>query len=181
MGLAIAPVIEAGKANLAGRMPCLGVPGCYGKCGEDVRGTGTRGNYRMRYFSQLWISVPGKCGLQACIAMIFWFIRKAYLVFICWFLVQEIENLWNIWKGWVRGVFLKNYFKAFIEFVTILLLVYVLVFRPRGSCNFSSLTRDSTLTLYIRGWSLNHRTAREVPRASFVIPIRLFQPDLSLC
>ena len=36
MGLAIAPVIEAGKANLAGRMPCLGVPGCYGKCGEDV-------------------------------------------------------------------------------------------------------------------------------------------------
>ena len=36
MGLAIAPVTEAGKANLAGRMPCPGVPRYYGKCGEDV-------------------------------------------------------------------------------------------------------------------------------------------------
>ena len=36
VGLAIAPVTEAGEANLAGRMPCPGVPRCYGKCGEDV-------------------------------------------------------------------------------------------------------------------------------------------------
>ena len=37
-------------------------------------------------------------------------------------------------------------------------------------CNFSSLTRGSALTLYVRGRSLNHRTAREVPGASFVVP-----------
>ena len=34
--LEIDAVIGAGKeVNLAGRMPCLGAPGCYGRCGED--------------------------------------------------------------------------------------------------------------------------------------------------
>ena len=36
-----------------------------------------------------------------------------------------------------------------IEFVTVLLLLYVLVFWLRGIWNFSSLTRDGTHTTYI--------------------------------
>ena len=35
-------------------------------------------------------------------------------------------------------------FKVFIEFVTILLLFYVLVFWPHGMWDLSSLTRDGT-------------------------------------
>lgn len=36
VGLEIEPVIGAGKeVNVAGRMPCLGAPGCYGRCGKD--------------------------------------------------------------------------------------------------------------------------------------------------
>ena len=35
-----------------------------------------------------------------------------------------------------------NVLKVFIEFVTILLLFYVLVFWPRGMWDLSSLTRD---------------------------------------
>ena len=37
-------------------------------------------------------------------------------------------------------------FKVFIEFATILFLVYVLVFWPRGLWHLSSLTRDRTHT-----------------------------------
>ena len=39
-------------------------------------------------------------------------------------------------------------FKVFIEFVTILLLFYVLVFWPRGMWDLSSQTRDQTCTPY---------------------------------
>ena len=54
--------------------------------------------------------------------------------------------------------------KVFIEFVTVLFLFYVLVFFwPRGLWDLSSLTRDRTRTPCIGKWSLNHRTAREVP------------------
>ena len=55
-------------------------------------------------------------------------------------------------------------FKVFIEFVTILLLVYVLVFWSRGMWDLSSLTRHRTYTLCIGRRSLNHWTAREVPK-----------------
>ena len=37
-------------------------------------------------------------------------------------------------------------FKVFIEFITILLLFYVLVFWPQGMWDLSSLTRDRTHT-----------------------------------
>ena len=54
----------------------------------------------------------------------------------------------------------KNFF---IEFVTILLLYYVLVFRPRGIWNFSSMSKDQTYTLYTGRKNLSHWTTREVP------------------
>ena len=56
-------------------------------------------------------------------------------------------------------------FRVFIEFVTILLLFYVLVFWPRGMWDLSSPTRDRTRTPCIGRQSLNHWTAREVPIA----------------
>ena len=54
-------------------------------------------------------------------------------------------------------------FKVFIKFVTILLLLYVLVFWPRGMWDLNSPTRDPTHNPCIGRWSLNHWIAREVP------------------
>ena len=54
-------------------------------------------------------------------------------------------------------------FKVFIEFVTILLLFYVLVYWPRGVWHLSSLTRDWTCTPCIGRQSFNHWTTREAP------------------
>ena len=54
------------------------------------------------------------------------------------------------------------FFKVFIEFVTILLLFYVLVLWPRGMWDLSCPTRDRTLTLCIGRQSLNHWTTRGV-------------------
>ena len=53
-------------------------------------------------------------------------------------------------------------FKDFIEFVTVLLLFYVLVFWPQGTWDLSSTTRDSICTPCIGRWSFNHWTTREV-------------------
>ena len=53
--------------------------------------------------------------------------------------------------------------KVFSEFVTILLLFYVLVFWPRGMWDPSSLTRDGTYTPCPGRRSPNLWTAREVP------------------
>ena len=50
-----------------------------------------------------------------------------------------------------------------------LLLFYVLVFWPRGMWDLGSPTRDRTRTLCIGRRSLNHWTAREVPRLIFLI------------
>ena len=50
-------------------------------------------------------------------------------------------------------------FKVFTEFVTILLLFYVLVFWPGGMWDLSSPTRDRTRTPCIGRQSLNHWTA----------------------
>ena len=55
-------------------------------------------------------------------------------------------------------------FKVFIEFVTILLLFYVLVFCPRGMWDLSSPARDRTCTPCIGRECLNHWTAREGPK-----------------
>ena len=54
--------------------------------------------------------------------------------------------------------------KVFIELVTTLLLFYVLVFWPRGMWDPSSPIRDRTYTACVERRSLNHWTAREVPR-----------------
>ena len=54
-------------------------------------------------------------------------------------------------------------FKVFIEFVTILLLFYVLIFWPRGMWDLSSPTRNQTRAPCIVRQSLNHWTTREVP------------------
>ena len=51
-------------------------------------------------------------------------------------------------------------FKVFIDFVTTLLLFYVLVFRPQGMWDLSLLTRDCTHGPCIERWSLNHWTTR---------------------
>ena len=53
--------------------------------------------------------------------------------------------------------------KVFTEFITILLLFYILVFWPPGMYNLSSLTRDWTHKPCSRRWSLNHWITREVP------------------
>ena len=54
-------------------------------------------------------------------------------------------------------------FKVFIEFVTILLLFYVLDFWLQGMWDLSSLARDRTRSPCIGRQSLNHWTTREVP------------------
>ena len=61
-------------------------------------------------------------------------------------------------------------FKVFIEFVTLLLLFYVLVFWPRGIWDLSSPTRDRTHTPCIGRQSLNQWTAREVSRYPHTAP-----------
>ncbi|XP_067580823.1 tectonin beta-propeller repeat-containing protein 2 isoform X3 [Pseudorca crassidens] len=55
-------------------------------------------------------------------------------------------------------------FEVFIEFVTILLLFYVLVFWPQGMWDLRSLTRARTRVPCIGRRILNHWTAREVPQ-----------------
>ena len=54
-------------------------------------------------------------------------------------------------------------FKVLIEFVTILLLFYVLISWPRGVWDLSSPTRDWTCTPCLGRWSLNQWTTRESP------------------
>ena len=59
--------------------------------------------------------------------------------------------------------FLWTISKVFIEFVTILLLFYVLVFWPQGMWNLNSPTRDQTRTPCVERRNLNHWTAQDVP------------------
>ena len=54
------------------------------------------------------------------------------------------------------------FLKVFIEFLTILLLFYVLIFWLWGMWDPSSPTRDQTCTSWIGRWSLKHWTTREV-------------------
>ena len=54
-------------------------------------------------------------------------------------------------------------FKVFIEFVTILLLFYVLVFWPQSTWNLNSPTRDQTHTAWVGRRNRNHWTAQDVP------------------
>ena len=61
-------------------------------------------------------------------------------------------------------------FEVFIEFVTILFLLYALVFWPQGMWDLISLTRYQTHTLCNGRQNLNHWTTRKV----------LFSPFLDL-
>ena len=66
-------------------------------------------------------------------------------------------------------IFFKIFFlmwtivKVFIEFVIILLLLYVLDFWPGGTWDLSSSTKDQTHTLCIGRRSINHWSTMEVP------------------
>ena len=53
-------------------------------------------------------------------------------------------------------------FKAFTEFVTIQLLIYVLFFWPQGMWDLSSQHRDQPRTPCTGRWSLSLQTTREV-------------------
>ena len=66
-------------------------------------------------------------------------------------------------------IFMWTIFKVFIWFVTILLLFYFLAFWPRGMRNLNSLTKDWTHTPCIGRWSLNYKTAREIPKIKFLM------------
>ena len=81
----------------------------------------------------------------------FFFLSVIYQIFIP--ITSFFFKIFLIW----------TIFKVFIEFVTILLLFYVLIFWPRGMWDLSSPTRDRTPTPCTGRQSLNHWTAREVP------------------
>ena len=73
----------------------------------------------------------------------------------------------TIWIDLILYYFLKIFFmwtifKAFIEFVTILLWFYVLVFWLQVMWDLNSPTRDWTHTPDTGRWNLNHWTTREV-------------------
>ena len=54
-------------------------------------------------------------------------------------------------------------YEVFIEFVTILLQFYIMVFWSWSIWDLSFLTRDRTHTHYIGRWSLNHWSSRGFP------------------
>ena len=66
-----------------------------------------------------------------------------------------------------KDLFYVDIFKVFTEFVTMLILFYVLFYWPRGMWDFRSLTRDGTCIPYTGRESFNHWTATEVPCLSF--------------
>ena len=86
------------------------------------------------------------------------------------------SSLFVHFSSWVRIIILTTglspffsltwtIFKGFIEFVTILLLFYVLVLWSQGMWDLSAPTRVGTHTVLCTGRrSLNHWTTREVPR-----------------
>jgi len=56
-----------------------------------------------------------------------------------------------------------DHFQIFIEFVTLLLLLYVLSFWPQGMWDLGSPVKVGTHITCIRRPSLNHWTARDIP------------------
>ena len=80
-------------------------------------------------------------------------ICKLHKLGSCNFLIYLFLKIFLMW----------TIFRVFIEFVTILLLFYVLVFWPRSMWVLSSPTRDRTSIPCIGRQSLNHWTARKVP------------------
>ena len=78
-------------------------------------------------------------------------------------ILQGVTYMWNF----LLYFLMWTIFKVFIEFITIYLLFYVLVFWLRGLWDLCSLTRDETHAL-CTGWpSLHHWATREVPGIFF--------------
>ena len=80
---------------------------------------------------------------------------------------QKMGPILSIYHSYSCCLFLLIFLKVFIEFVTILLLFYVLLFWPRGMWDLSSPTGDHTRTPCIGRQSLHHWTAKEVPHAAY--------------
>ena len=78
-------------------------------------------------------------------------------------ILQGVTYMWNF----LLYFLMWTIFKVFIEFITIYLLCYGLVFWLRGLWDLCSLTRDETHAL-CTGWpSLHHWATREVPGIFF--------------
>ena len=91
------------------------------------------------------------------------------LVFSLFLFSSPIPKVLEFSMSLIQIFFLRwIIFKVFIEFVTILLLFYVLVFWLQGMWDLSSPTRDWILTPCIGRQSLNHWTTREVPSDSIL-------------
>ena len=73
------------------------------------------------------------------------------------FAMYPMRSFHHIFSMW-------TIFKVFVEFVTILFLLYVSIFQPQGMWDHSSPARDQTCSLCTGRWRLNHWTAREVPQ-----------------
>ena len=91
---------------------------------------------------------------------------------ICFFVVAIITSGF---QGWGLEIYSLSFKKKFffdvdhfqiIEFFTILLLLYVLVFWQWGMWDRSCLTRDGISTSCIGWWSPNRWTTKEVPIVS---------------
>ena len=94
----------------------------------------------------------------------FW---RNFTMMCCTAFISYVSIQWVL-SSWGFFFFLRfffghgSFFKIFIEFVTILLLFYVLVFRPQDMWGLSSPTRGQTHTSSPGRQSLNHQTTREI-------------------
>ena len=76
------------------------------------------------------------------------------------------SNEWAMW-GYKDHSEHSFFFKVFIGFVAILLLLYILAFWPRGTWDLSFPIRDWTWTRFIGWWSLNHWPPGKSPLRTF--------------
>ena len=94
------------------------------------------------------------------------------MYYVLWYCENSMLKLNNEVFGYILFwyvIFLEDFiflrwtiFKVFIEIVTVLFLLYVLVFWPRGMQVLNSLIRNWICTPCIGSQSFNHWTTREV-------------------
>ena len=75
---------------------------------------------------------------------------------------HSFHSLFHLIVFLINFLMWTTFLKVSIEFVTVLFLLYSLVFWPRGMWDLSYLTRDWTHTPGTGKWSFNHWTTREV-------------------
>ena len=80
-----------------------------------------------------------------------------------WALDTVLSSFFLFFPPFLKIFLLWAIFKVFIEFITILLLFYVLIFLATSMWDLSSPTRDQTFIPCARRQSYNHWTTREVP------------------